>query len=130
FRRVLRSEFPDLCVEERVTSNDESECSYQCIQRYVEEHGAPMGIYNVAAENIGIARALRDAALEDKVIFIGHELNANSRMLLESGRMDLVVGHDLDREVAQSFEVIAAYLSRTPLPSLAQTQVRIYTKYS
>jgi LacI family transcriptional regulator len=97
FRRVLRSEFTHLDVDERVNSNDQIEHSYQSVRKYIEEHGPPVGIYNVAAGNLGIARALHDEGLQGKVVFIGHELNANSRMLLESGGMDFVVGHDLVR---------------------------------
>ncbi len=130
FRRVLRSEFTHLDVEERVSSNDQIEVSYRSVRKYIEEHGPPVGIYNVAGGNIGIARALRDEGLQGDVIFIGHELNANSRMLLESGGMDFVVGHDLDREVELSVEVISAHLDGRHAPGATQTKVRIYTKYS
>jgi LacI family transcriptional regulator len=129
FRRVLRSEFTHLDVDERVNSNDQIEHSYQSVRKYIEEHGPPVGIYNVAAGNLGIARALHDEGLQGKVVFIGHELNANSRMLLESGGMDFVVGHDLDREMALSIEVIQAHLEKKSLPG-TMTKVRIYTKYS
>jgi LacI family transcriptional regulator len=130
FRRILRSEFTHLNVDERVHSNDRSEHSYQDLTRYITEHGPPIGVYNVAGGNVGIARALRDAGLQGKVVFIGHELNANSRMLLESGGMDFVIGHDLDREVAASVAAINAHLDRRHLPHIAPTEVRIFTKYS
>jgi LacI family transcriptional regulator len=130
FRRVLRSEFTHLRVEERVSSNDHAEYSHRSVRKYIAEHGPPIGVYNVAGGNLGIARALEDEGLKGKVVFIGHELNTNSRMLLESGGMDFVVGHDVDREVAQSVEVIEAFLDKRPLPDLVQTKVRVYTKYS
>jgi LacI family transcriptional regulator len=130
FRRVLRTEFANLDVEERVTSNDELEYSYRNVCKYIEEHGAPVGIYNVAGGNLGIAHALRDEGLQGKVVFIGHELNANSRMLLESGGMDFVVGHDLEREVALSVETISAFLDQRPGPNSIPTKVRVYTKFN
>jgi LacI family transcriptional regulator len=130
FRRILRSEFTRLNVDEHVSSNDRSEHSYSNVKRYIEEHGPPVGIYNVAGGNVGIARALDDAGLQGKVPFIGHELNANSRMLLESGGMDFVIGHDLDREVAAAVAAIETHLDRRPLPPIAPTAVRIFTKYS
>lgn len=130
FRRVLRSEFTHLNVEERVNSNDHAEYSRRSVRKYIAEHGPPIGVYNVAGGNLGIAQALEDEGLQGKVVFIGHELNANSRMLLESGGMDFVVGHDVDREMALSVEVIEAFLDKRPLPSPARTKVRIYTKYS
>jgi len=130
FRRVLRSEFPHLQIEERVHSNDDAEHTYHGVRKYIQDHGAPIGIYNVAGGNLGIARAVADAALRERVVFIGHELNANSRMLLESDGMDFVIGHDLDREVASGVETIVAALAERPLPAGGRTKVCIYTKYS
>jgi len=51
-------------------------------------------------------------------------------MLLESGGMDFVIGHDVDREIASGVEAILAHLDGHPLPDVAPTTVRIYTKYS
>ncbi len=130
FRRVIRSEFAGLSVDERVNSNDLADYSYGSVRRYIADHGAPLGIYNVAGGNVGIARALRDSGLQGQVVFIGHELHANSRMLLESGGIDFVIGHDLDREVALSVETIAAHLDKQPPPASPITKVRLYCKYN
>jgi LacI family transcriptional regulator len=130
FRRVLRSEFPQLEVEERVSSHDTHEQSYIKVRDYILEHGAPAGIYNVAAGNVGVARALREVGLQDEVVFIAHELNANSRMLLESSVLDIVIGHDLTREVSLSAEAIVAYLRQEPLPAKLSTEVCVFTKYN
>lgn len=130
FRRVLRAEFPGLDLEERVHNNDDIDDSYRNVRRYIEERGPPVGVYNVAAGNVGIARALRDAGQAGKVVFVGHELNANSRALLESGGMDFVIGHDVDREVALGVEAILARLDGRPGPASTQTRVRVYTKFN
>lgn len=130
FRRILRQSFSHLAVDERVSSNDETEHSRRNVLRYIEDHGAPIGIYNVAGGNLGIGLALKDAGLTDKVVFIGHELNANSRMLLEAGQMDFVIGHDVDREVALAVESILAGIEGRAFAGPLQTKVRIFTKYN
>jgi len=130
FRRVLRSEFAHLEIDERVNSHDDTDYVYRNVIKYIEDHGAPIGIYNVAGGNLGIGRVLQDRGLGGKVSFIGHELNANSRMLLESGLMHFTIGHDVDREVTQSIEYISALLNKRPLPAPAPTRVRIFTKYN
>jgi LacI family transcriptional regulator len=130
FRRVLRSEFQHLDVEERVNSHDTLEHSYSNVRDYIRDHGAPVGIYNVAAGNLGVAQALREAGLQDEVVFIGHELNANSRMLLESSALDLVIGHDFDREVALSVEAILGFRKQEAIPEMWRTDVQIFTKYN
>ncbi|MBV1700596.1 MAG: LacI family DNA-binding transcriptional regulator [Hyphomicrobiales bacterium] len=130
FRRVLRAEFNHLEVVDRVHSNDDSEHSYRSVVKYIAEHGPPVGIYNTAGGNLGIGRALQESELGGKVVFIGHELNSNSRMLMESGVMHFSIGHDVEREVALSIEYILAVLDKRPPPALSPTRVRIYTKYS
>ena len=57
--------------------------------RVGEVFEAPSGIYNVAAGNVRIGRAFGAEGPCGKVIFIGHELNASSRMPLESGQGDV-----------------------------------------
>jgi LacI family transcriptional regulator len=130
FRSTLRSQFGHLVVDERVNSHDDFDYSYQSVAKYIEEHGAPVGIYNVAGGNLGIGRALKDAGIETSTIFIGHELNTNSRLLLEGGEMDYVIGHDLDAEVAQSTLVIDAILEGRPVIPITKTPVRIFTKFN
>lgn len=130
FRRVLRAEFPHLHVEERVNSIDETEFIYPVVKRYIEEHGTPAGIYNVAAGNVGIGRALTESGLAGKTIFIGHELNANSRMLLETGVMNFAIGHDVQIEVETALNCAIQAAGRKPVMPPAFTRTRIYTKYN
>jgi LacI family transcriptional regulator len=130
FRRVLRSEFLRLTVDERVNSNDDSEFVYRNVVRYIEEHGPPAGIYNVAGGNIGIGKALAEFDLLEKTVFIGHELNPNSRHLLESGVMSIVIGHDVLVEVEAAVNHCLALLETPTLLQPPLTQVLIYTKYN
>ena len=130
FRRILRSDFPKLSVDERVNSNDDFEYVYQNVVRYIEEHGEPAGIYNVAGGNAGIGRALQQSSLAGKTVFIGHELNPNSRQLLESGIMNFVIGHDVFSEVETAVQHVAAMLDQQVPAIVRSSRILIYTKYS
>jgi LacI family transcriptional regulator len=130
FRRVLRTEFPRLKVDERVNSNDDTELVYANVARYIADHGPPAGIYNVAAGNVGIGKALNDHGLVGKTVFVGYELNANSRMLLETGVMNFVIGHDVTHEVELAINCAVQSVGRKPVTPPAFTRVRIYTKYN
>jgi LacI family transcriptional regulator len=130
FRRVLRAEFAHLDVVERVNSNDDTDQVYANVRRYIADHGAPVGIYNVSGGNVGVGRALEAEGLGGTVIFIGHELNPNSRMLLESGLMHFAIGHDVDREVDLAIDYIRAALDKGSPPLLPPARVRIYTKFN
>lgn len=100
FRRVLRTEFPHLRVDDRVVSNDEPETTFEHIMRYIESNGAPAAVYNVAGANRGIAMALEKAGCARETIFVGHELTQRSKKLLEDMTMDYLISHDFTAEVA------------------------------
>ncbi len=130
FRRVIRAEFAHLKVDERVNSNDHSDYSYESVRKYIADNGPPIGIYNVAGGNVGMARAISDAGLQGQVVFIGHELHGNTRALLESGSMDFVIGHDITDEIATSFQTIRAHLCKLPFVPPPLAKVRLYSKYN
>jgi LacI family transcriptional regulator len=130
FRRVLRSEFGNIEIEERVNSNDRSESARENIFRYIADRGPPAGIYNLGGGNVGVARALEQHDLLGRVLFVGHELNPNSRMLLESGAMDIVVGHDVEAELQLSIELIRTRVAGAKASASIRTPVRVFTKYS
>lgn len=130
FRRVLRSEFNHLEIDDRVNSNDDSEHSYRNVMKYIEDHGAPVGIYNTVGGNMGIGKALKEHALVGKVVFIGHELNANSRYLLESGVMNFAIGHDMTSEVEVAVQQVVSLIEKRVPAVVPLSRVRIYTKFS
>lgn len=129
FRRVLRADFPHLHIEERVNSQDDSAYSYDSVRAYLDEHPDVVGIYNAAGGNRGIARAIRDAGLQGSVLFIGHEITEHTRSLLESGDMDIVLGHDIDTEIAASVELIGEALAGDAVEN-RKIPLLTYTRYS
>jgi LacI family transcriptional regulator len=129
FRQVLRSEFPHLAIDERVASNESVDIIYNALRLDISKHGPPTAIYNVSGGNVGIGRALEDEGLAAKTIFVGHELNTNSRMLLERGIMDMTIGHDFDAEISMSVECIRMALAgQQPVKRLTQSQ--LYMRYN
>ncbi len=124
FRQVLRCEFSHLAIDERVASNESVDIIYEALRRDISKHGPPTAIYNVSGGNIGIGRALEDEGLAAKTIFVGHELNTNSRLLLERGVMDMAIGHDFDAEISMSVECIRVALAgQQPVNRLTQSQL-------
>jgi LacI family transcriptional regulator len=49
---------------------------------------------------------LEEEGLAASTLFLGHELNRNSRSLLERGIMDVTIGHDFDHEIALAIECV------------------------
>jgi LacI family transcriptional regulator len=129
FRRVLRSDFPYLKIEERVISDDRPESTCEQLTRYFEVNGHPAAIYNVAGANRGVAKALEIAGKADQTVFVGHELTNHSRSLLETGIMDYVISHDFVSELTSTARWIKDNLNGvTTEPS--HSQILVHTRYN
>ncbi len=129
FRHVLRSEFPTLSIDERVSSNESIDVIYDAVRRYIAKSGPPAAIYNVSGANLGVGRALDAEGLSQTTLFLGHELNTNSRSLLERGIMDVAIGHDFEREVALAVDCIKmARQGIQPVNRITQSQV--FTRFN
>ncbi|MCP8895223.1 LacI family DNA-binding transcriptional regulator [Shinella daejeonensis] len=129
FRRVLRSDFPYLKLEERLITNDRPDGTSEQVSRYFETNGYPAAIYNVAGGNRGVARALEKAGRADTTIFVGHELTNYSRTLLEAGAMDYVISHDFTEELAAAVKWIRDNLDGVNVEP-NYSQILINTRYN
>ncbi|MGP6087882.1 LacI family DNA-binding transcriptional regulator [Antarctobacter jejuensis] len=129
FRRVLRSEFPHLKIEERLISDDRPATTHRQMMKYLAANGHPAAVYNVAGANRGVALALEEAGIADRTIFVGHELTRNSRLLLESGVMDYVISHNFYEEVRAAVRWISNWAEGT-MSSPTTTQILVHTKYN
>jgi len=128
FRRVLRTSFPQLKIEERLISDDQPETTRSRLVAQFKAHGLPDAIYNTAGANRGVAMALVECGA-DETIFVGHELTPHSRTLLESGVMDFVISHDFAGEMAQAVRWILQ--ARTGAASDPQpSQILIHARYN
>lgn len=129
FRRVLRADFPHLKIEDRLTSDDRPETTYEHIKSYIAAHGTPAAIYNLAGANRGIAMALEETGCSSDVVFVGHELTSQSKTLLEKRAMDYVISHDSTAELTAATKWIAEKrqgLVTTPWTS----PILVHTRYN
>lgn len=129
FRRVLRSDFPYLKIEERVISDDRPETTCEQLTRYFAANGHPAAVYNVAGANRGVARALEQTGKAEETVFVGHELTSHSRSLLESRVMDYVISHDFASELAAAARWIKDNLNGVTPEPLA-SQILVHTRYN
>ena len=130
FRKILRSEFPNLIIKESIFNLDTSEESYKYVKKYIKENGVPLGIYNIAGGNLGVAKAISEMDLQQDIIFVGHELNKNSRHLLENNKMDFVIGHDVELEIESAFEKILNFSNEVENKTFYYSDILIFNKYN
>ena len=128
FKKILRYDFPQIKIKETIQTTDTSEESYKHVKKYIKENGPPLGIYNITGGNLGVAEALKDTDSID-VNFIGHELNQNTQFLLNSNRMDYVIGHDVEYELKKSIELIENFYKNYELENV-KSNILIFNKHN
>ena len=91
FRSVLSEDFPGLVVTSAVEINDEPEASYAPTVRILQQEPNLLGIYCVGAGRSGIAKAIKEAKLARKPVFICHDLTRATRGYLVDDVVDVVI---------------------------------------
>ena len=130
FRKVLRSEFPNLKIKESVFNLDTSEQSYKYVKKYIKDNGPPLGIYSIAGGNLGVAKAISEMNVKDHIVFVGHELNKNSRNLLENNKMDYVISHDVELEIKVAFDKILDFENNSDNQNSFFSDILIFNRYN
>jgi LacI family transcriptional regulator len=118
FRWYLRERCPGLAVREIVDVRNDPDVAFHAIKKAFATRPHPLGIYAVSGGNVGIARALAELELEAPPVFIGHELNRNSRQLLLEDRMHAVIDHDTVSEMRWCFEQLQRHRAGATHPKL------------
>ena len=89
-RSILAREFSQLSISSIHEINDDREQAYVAAKKLLKDN-KPDAIYNIGSGNQGIARALKEENLADKVVFIGHDLTSATRAMLLDGTLDAVI---------------------------------------
>ena len=118
FRWYLREHCPGLSVREIVDVRNDPDVAFHAIKRAFAIEPQPLGVYAVSGGNVGIARALAELELDTPPVFIGHELNANSRQLLLEDCMHAVIDHDTLTEMRWCFEQLRRHRAGAADPKL------------
>ena len=107
FRHILREDYPNLSVVELREVRDDDERAYQEAKMLLAQYPELAGIYNIGAGNRGIARAIEEAGVGQRIVFIGHELTEHTRRFLLSGVMDAVIDQNPRVEAREAIDQLA-----------------------
>jgi LacI family transcriptional regulator len=75
------------------------------LQSAFGRYPATVAIYNVGAGNRGVAAAIKNLALEQRPIFVGHELTDVTRDMLASGIMALAIDQNPEYQARLAVEI-------------------------
>lgn len=91
FHSLMEELYPEIEVTGLREGHDDAERNYRQTKTLLEKHPDLGGIYNIGGASDGIARALKEAGVDQKVVFIGHGLSPDTRALLVDGTLDAVI---------------------------------------
>ncbi|MEB0055965.1 MULTISPECIES: LacI family DNA-binding transcriptional regulator [unclassified Variovorax] len=91
FQHVIDELFKRLEVVDLREGQDDAEKNYRQTRALLAQHPDLGGIYNIGGASDGVARALKEAGRDHKVVFVGHGLTPDTRALLIDGSLDAVI---------------------------------------
>lgn len=107
FRAVLAERFPALQVIELREGHDDIEQNYRQARALVHQHVDLVALYNIGGASEGIGRALKEADMAEHVVFVGHEITADTRALLIDGTLDAVISQNPQLEVMNCVRIFS-----------------------
>lgn len=107
FLQVLAEQFPRLQVVGLREGQDDAQQNYLQTRTLLRQHTDLVALYNIGGASDGIGRALKEAQLEHKVVFVGHEITPDTRALLIDGTLDAVINQNPQTEVMNCVRIFA-----------------------
>lgn len=81
---------------------------YQSLSLFLQQHPGIDAIYTVGGGNPGILRALDEERIVPKV-FIGHDLDRENRALMQAGKIDVLIEHNLQLDAQHAFKTLLEF---------------------
>jgi LacI family transcriptional regulator len=129
FHQVLSGEYPGLVALPAREGRDDSEQNRALTAALLDEHPDLVGLYNAGAGNAGIASVLEASARARRIVWIAHELTADTRRFLLSGLADAIINQDPGHEARSAARVLLAYCLNEPIiPDQERIRIEIFVR--
>jgi len=130
FRALLRERFPKLSVVEVSGSYGLDRETRRRVAACLKERRDIVGVYSMGGGNRGILDAFDDAKRPVRA-YIGHDLDDENRALLEAGRIDAVIDHDLIADARHALRAILHHHRRIGTrPTTQPSRAMVITRYN
>jgi LacI family transcriptional regulator len=127
FMHIVREMLPEMEVLGVREGLDDSERNYLQTRALLKQHPDLLGIYNIGAGSDGIAQALKEARLDQKVAFVGHELTPDTRALLIDGTLDAVLNQNSQIEVMDTVRTFINWRDgKPPLAGIEPMRIGVF----
>ncbi|VFS64132.1 ABC-type sugar transport system, periplasmic component [Raoultella planticola] len=81
---------------------------YACLCQYLDAHPHTEAVYTVGGGNAGIIRAFAERNRRIKT-FIGHDFDRENRALMQAGKIDALIEHNLQLDAQTAFRSLLAF---------------------
>jgi len=129
FKEVVSDVFPQLQILGLREAQEDPARAYQLTRDMLRQHADLVGIYNIGGGPDGVARALKEARLEKKVLFVGHEVTSETRSYLVDGTLDAVINQSAQAEILNAIRVFTNLRDgRMPKTGLEDVRIGIFVR--
>lgn len=104
FRHILAEDCPQLQIVEQLEMLDD--WTMPIAMELLTRHSDLAAIYNVGADNSGLAWALKAKDLRRRVLLIGHDATEDTRQLLLDGPLDAVIDQNPRVEAREALNAL------------------------
>jgi LacI family transcriptional regulator len=131
FRSLLRQRFPQIEIVEVIKGDDTREGTYAAALRLLKKRRDVAGIYNVAGGNFGLARAINEAGLDRRPLYITHEVNEITEPLLRTGVIDFLIAQNIESLVRTSRQALIDLSLKTgPVRELNYLPIHVVSEFT
>ncbi len=129
FQHILHEVFPQLALVGLREGHDDARRNHEQTRTLLARHPDLIGIYNIGGGSDGIARALKEAGRDGKVVFIGHEVTTDTRSYLMDGTIDAVISQNPQLEIINAIRIFANLRDhRSPLVGIEPVRIGVILK--
>ncbi|WP_416261018.1 substrate-binding domain-containing protein [Gibbsiella quercinecans] len=97
---------------------------YACLRTFLREHPQIDAVYTVGGGNSGILRAFSERNIQLKTV-IGHDLDRENRALMQAGKIDALIDHNLQLDAQHAFKTLLEFHGFLPAESNHASYSRI-----
>lgn len=126
FHHIQQELFPHLQLIGVREGLDNQQRNYEQTRALLSQNSDLVGIYNIGGGSDGVARALKEANRDQKVVFIGHEITPDTRGFLIDGTMDAAINQNQQVEIMNAMRIFANLReSKEPLSGIEPVRISV-----
>lgn len=127
FRETLAQRYPQCRLRNVLEAQERPELAGALVAKALRLAPEVRGIYNLAAGDQEIVRAVNLAKMRERAVLITHELTPERRTLLKQGAIDAVIDQNPELEAMTAVRVLAKHFERiSEMPASTRTAINIF----